>query len=52
MKKQLKKIALAKETLRNLNGSDLSKAEGGGAFPNSDVNTCVCHTVSCKPGLC
>ncbi|HEV7783877.1 MAG TPA: hypothetical protein VGQ28_00995 [Thermoanaerobaculia bacterium] len=51
MKKQLKKIALAKETLRNLSGSEMRKAEGA-AFPNSDVKTCVCHTVSCHPGLC
>ncbi|MFY9819821.1 MAG: hypothetical protein WAM82_00460 [Thermoanaerobaculia bacterium] len=50
MKKQLKKIVLAKETLRDL-GSDLCRVEGA-AFPNSDVNTCVCHTVSCHPGLC
>lgn len=52
MKKQPKKIVLAKETLRNLTGADLTKAEGGGAFPNSDANTCACHTLSCKPGLC
>jgi hypothetical protein len=52
MKKQPKKIVLAKETLRNLTGSDLTKAEGG-AFPNSDFNTCDCPTyISCKPGRC
>jgi hypothetical protein len=53
MKKQQKKIVLAKETLRNLDGSDLGKAEGG-AFPNSDFNTCDCPTyISCRhPGLC
>ena len=52
MKKQPKKIVLAKETLRNLNGSEFTKVEGG-AFPNSDANTCQCHTaISCKPGLC
>ncbi len=51
MKKQLKKIVLAKETLRNLSGSEMKDVEGG-AFPNSDVNTCVCHTASCHPGLC
>ena len=52
--KKLKKITLAKETLRNLSGSEIQKAEGGGAFPNSDANTCACPTaISCRhPGLC
>jgi natural product precursor len=52
MKKQLKKIVLAKETLRNLSGSEMKNVEGGGALPDSGVNTCRCHTASCKPGLC
>ncbi|HEX3556671.1 MAG TPA: hypothetical protein VIA62_25905 [Thermoanaerobaculia bacterium] len=52
MKKQLKKIVLAKETLGNLSGSEMKHAEGAGAFPNSDFNTCRCPTVSCKAGQC
>jgi hypothetical protein len=53
MKKQPKKIVLAKETLRNLTGSDLRKAEGA-AFPNSDFQSCACPTaISCRhPGFC
>jgi hypothetical protein len=53
MKKQPKKIVLAKETLRNLNGSDLTKAAGG-TFPNSDFQSCACPTaISCRhPGFC
>ncbi|HEX4961577.1 MAG TPA: hypothetical protein VF173_12105 [Thermoanaerobaculia bacterium] len=52
--KKLKKIVLAKETLRNLSGFEIQKAEGGAIFPNSDFNTCACPTaISCrKPGLC
>jgi hypothetical protein len=51
--KKLKKIVLAKETLRNLSGSEVQKAEGG-AFPNSDFNSCDCPTaISCRhPGFC
>ena len=53
MKKQVKKIVLARETLRNLSGSEMREAEGGGAFPNSDFNSCACPTaISCKPGRC
>ncbi|HEX4966380.1 MAG TPA: hypothetical protein VF173_36565 [Thermoanaerobaculia bacterium] len=53
MKKQLKKIVLAKETLRNLETSEVSEAQGG-AFPISQVNTCRCPTaISCQhPGFC
>ena len=52
MKKQPKKIVLAKETLRNLEGADLAEAQGG-AFPNTQFNTCRCPTLSCQhPGFC
>jgi hypothetical protein len=53
MKKQPKKIVLAKETLRNLATSDAAMAQGG-AFPISTVDTCRCPTaISCQhPGFC
>lgn len=52
MKKQPKKIALAKETLRHLSDSDFAGVEGGSIFPNTLFNTCRCPTLSCKPGQC
>jgi len=53
MKKQPKKIVLAKETLRSLEGPDVAEVEGGGAFPNTQFNTCRCPTLSCQhPGFC
>jgi hypothetical protein len=51
MKKQMKKIVLAKETLRSLVEPDVAAAQGG-ALPISGVNTCRCPTVSCKAGQC
>jgi hypothetical protein len=53
-KKCLKKMVLSKETLRRLTEvgrADLEKAAGA-ALPNSDFQSCQCHTVSCKPGFC
>ena len=51
MKKQTKRIALTKETLRMLSDeADLRQAEGGaggGILPISTVNTCRCPSVSC-----
>jgi hypothetical protein len=52
MKKQPKKIVLAKETLRNLGESEMSEAQGE-AFPNTQFNSCRCPTLSCQhPGFC
>jgi hypothetical protein len=53
MKKQPKKIVLAKETLRILGTSEVADAQGG-AFPISTVNTCRCPTaISCQHvGFC
>jgi hypothetical protein len=52
MKKQIKKIVLAKETVRHLTVSETAIAFGG-TFPNSDAKTCACPTaISCHPGLC
>lgn len=52
MKKQIKKIVLAKETVGHLTTSETAIALGG-AFPNSDAKTCACPTaISCKAGLC
>jgi hypothetical protein len=48
----MKKMVLAKETLRNLTGSEAAQAKGG-TFPNTQFNTCHCPTViSCKPNVC
>jgi hypothetical protein len=55
MKKQMKKIALAKETLRNLAGPEAAAAQGagaGGIYPNTLFNSCHCPTLSCKAGQC
>ena len=54
MKKQIQKIVLSRETLRNLSVPETAGAVGGGAFPNSDFNTCACPTaISCQhPGFC
>lgn len=48
MKKTVKKLALAKETLRNLAGAELGQAAGG---TTNDVgcptwNTCVCESIN------
>jgi hypothetical protein len=52
VKKQLKKIVLAKETLRSLEVSEVAQAQGA-AFPNTQFNTCRCPTLSCQhPGFC
>ncbi|HSS48188.1 MAG TPA: hypothetical protein VLX28_04515, partial [Thermoanaerobaculia bacterium] len=53
MKKQLKKIVLAKETLRSLDGPEIAQAQGAGALPNTQFNSCRCPTLSCQhPGFC
>jgi hypothetical protein len=51
MKKQIRKIALAKETLRQLAGPEVTAAQGG-AYPNTLFNSCHCPTLSCKAGQC
>ena len=52
MKKQLKKIVLAKETLRHLSSEEVEEAAGGSILPNTQFNSCRCPTLSCKPGFC
>jgi hypothetical protein len=53
MKKQIKKIVLAKETLRSLSATEAAGALGG-AFPQTNFNTCRCPTaISCQHvGFC
>jgi hypothetical protein len=52
MKKQPKKIVLAKETLRSLDGPEAAQAQGA-ALPNTQFNSCRCPTLSCQhPGFC
>ncbi len=52
MKKQSKKITLAKETLRSLAGLEALAVQGGSIYPNTLFNSCHCPTLSCKPGAC
>jgi len=53
MKKHIKKIVLSKETVRNLSASEATEALGG-AFPQTNFNTCRCPTaISCQHvGFC
>ena len=52
MKRQVKKIVLTRETLRELSASQISEAEGG-AFPQTNFDSCRCPTLSCAhPGFC
>lgn len=57
MKKQIRKIVLQKETLRNLVAERiadprLAEVAGGSILPRTNFNSCRCPTVSCKPGFC
>jgi len=52
MKKQSKKITLARETLRQLSSRETVEAEGGSRYPNTNFNSCPCPTLSCKAGQC
>jgi hypothetical protein len=45
MKKQVKKLVLAKETVRNLTSVDLREVTGGITW---DAMTCGCGTHSCR----
>ena len=48
MKKQSKKIILAKETLRSLTAvEETQAAQGGGSFTCTLFNTCHCPTYTC-----
>lgn len=51
MKKQTKKITLAKETLRSLTAVEATQAVQGGSFTCTLFNTCHCPTYSCN-GTC
>jgi hypothetical protein len=52
MKKQIKKIVLTRETLRELSAPETTDALGG-AFPQTNFNSCRCPTLSCAhPGFC
>ena len=46
MKKPMKKITLAKETLRNLAEPDIATAQGG-VYTYTLFNSCYCPTLSC-----
>ena len=45
MKKAMKKLALAKETLRSLSLAESAKVAGG-------TNTCGCYSGDCGTGYC
>ncbi|HEY3571534.1 MAG TPA: class I lanthipeptide [Thermoanaerobaculia bacterium] len=54
MKKQTKKLTLAKETLRNLEESESLKNVAGGTIYNTGCDVCVsgvntCGTCDCGP---
>lgn len=52
MKKQSKKIVLAKETLRELSSLAAGEAAGGSRYPNTNFDGCPWPTLSCKAGQC
>ena len=53
MKKRSQKLSLNKETLRQLDPSDLEQAAGGGIFPATRLCTVICSsTCQCPTLLC
>jgi hypothetical protein len=51
MKKSIKKLALAKETLRNLNEEQIANVAGGITKRYSDCGSCgiACTVIDCTP---
>ncbi len=51
MKKSIKKLALAKETLRNLNEDQIANVAGGITKRYSDCGSCgiACTYIDCTP---
>jgi hypothetical protein len=51
MKKSIKKLALAKETLRNLNEDQIANVAGGITKRYSDCGSCgiACTVIDCNP---
>jgi hypothetical protein len=51
MKKSIKKLALAKETLRNLNEDQMGNVAGGITKRYSDCGSCgiACTVIDCNP---
>ena len=53
MKKQIRKIVLTRETVRDLTVQETAGANGGSVLPQTNFNTCRCPTLSCQhPGFC
>ena len=53
MRKQIQKIVLTRETVRNLTATETAAADGGSALPQTNFNSCKCPTLSCQhPGFC
>ncbi len=53
MKKQVKKLMLAKETLRSLTPMESRWVAGGSSpFPTEETYTCGCFTGTCGTGYC
>jgi hypothetical protein len=51
--KKIRKIVLTRETVRHLTAAETAEAAGGSAFPNTELNSCRCPTLSCQhPGFC
>jgi hypothetical protein len=56
MKREIRKLTLAKETLRLLQENDLAQAAGGATAPCSKFTNCTacpsCPVVTCDSYLC
>jgi hypothetical protein len=53
MKKQIQKIVLTRETVRNLTATETGAANGGSVLPQTNFDSCKCPTLSCQhPGFC
>ena len=50
MKKQMKKLVLAKETVRNLSRMELNRVAAG--VTTEPTETCGCYTGGCGTGYC
>ena len=55
MNKKIKKLLLSRETVRNLQGSELQGAAGGATLSCADTCSCVytqCFSDNCSGGEC
>ena len=52
MKKQMPKLTLNRETLRNLDQNELSNAQCGAINIKSELTECTLGTNNCATGFC